>query len=122
MIRAALAGAVAAAAMAFVLGIVAVFAPTVIFHPFLRFFISFAVCWLLVQVVERFGGASGWPFSTLAVVLSCAVMLSNLAATAMQSSPTSGSSTAGAGQFAFLMINLTALGGILVAAWYTRDE
>ena len=122
MIRAALAGALAAAMLAGVLGLIAAFAPTVIYHPLLRFFIAFAVCWLIVQVVERFGGASGWPFTALAVVLAFAVMFSNLAATALHSPQPGGMSPSSAGSFAFLMINFTALGGILAAAWFARDE
>lgn len=122
LVRAALAGSATALVLAVGLGLVAAFFPTVVFHLFLRFFISFGVGWLLVQVVERYAGATGWPFTLLAVALSFVVMFSNFVAFALHATLPSGPPPSGTSLFMFVTMNVVALAGILVAVRVTRGE
>jgi small-conductance mechanosensitive channel len=122
LLKAVAAGSAAALLLAAALGFLAAFFPTVAFHLLLRFFISFGVCWLLVQVVERFGGATGWPFTLLASTLSFVVMFSNFVALAIHAPAPSGATTTGTGPFMFAALNVIALAGILTAVYFTRED
>ena len=123
MFCATLAGLAAGLLLAAGLGLVAAFFPTIVYHLLLRFFISFGVGWLLIQTVERFGGATGWPFTVLAVALAFAVMFSNFAASALHPLATGNPAPNTSGLlFLFGLLNAVALAGILLAAYTTRTE
>lgn len=119
--RAALAGSGVAAALAVLLGLVAAGAPTILYHLVLRTAIAFGVCWLLLRTVEHFGGAGGWPFTTIAVVLSMLVMLSNFAASALAAGGMNAAQPSPTALGTFLALNLMTIVGIALAVRQSAD-
>lgn len=121
MARAVIAGSIVAAVLAVLLGLLAAGAPTVVYHLALRTAIAFGVCWLLLRTVEHFGGAAGWPYTTIAVVLSMLVMLSNFAASVLAAGGVTPAQPSPIALWSFLTLNLTAVVGIALAVWWSAD-
>ncbi len=121
MAKAALAGSGVAIVLAALLGVLAAHVPTMIYHIILRTAISFGVCWLLLRTVEYFGGATGWPFTTIAVVLSLLVMVSNFAVTAWASGAPAAKPPTTATVGVFIALNVLSIVGVWLAVWMSAD-
>jgi hypothetical protein len=120
-VRGAAAGLVVALVLAGALGLTTVAAPTIVYHLVLRTVIAFDVCWLLLKTVEHFGGASGWPFTTIAVIFALLVMFSNFAATILTAAPPPPGVRSATALGTFLALNLMTIVGIALAVWRSAD-
>lgn len=119
--KAAVAGLIVAVIQAALLGVLAVHLPTMVYQLVLRTAISFGVCWLQLRTVEYFGGAAGWPFTTVAVVLSLLVMVSNFAFSAWATGAPAAGPPPSIAVWVFIALNLTTIVGIWLAVWITAN-